>query len=137
MSGASKAEGEISARPRMADYRDDGDYPLRAFRIPAGWLVDYNQLYDMPFDHPMAWSVVCKDTLLMLRHVRRDVLVGLSWTPPEDPNGGYLLRVFKGDYCGQELHRFESRDRAAVIGEIERHAIGGFRFPPLGDQTAC
>jgi len=115
------------------------DYPLHALRIPAGWLVDYNQFYAMPFDHPMAWSVVCKDTLLMLRHMRCDVLIDLSWTPAEDPGGGYLLRAFEGDHCGKELHSFESRDHAAMIGEIERllEAIGGFRFPPLGDKAAC
>src|SRR5690606_2319500 len=115
------------------------DYPLHALRIPAGWLVEYNQFYDMPFDHPMAWSVVCKDTLLMLRHIRRDVLIDLNWTPAEDPDGGYLLRAFKGDHCGQELHSFESRDHVAMIGEIERllDAIGGFRFTPLGDKAAC
>lgn len=139
MSDASKSEDENAARPSMTDCREEGDCPLHPLRIPAGWLVEYNQFYTMPFDHPMAWSVVCKDTLLMLRHMRRDVLIDLSWTPAEDPEGGYLLRVFKGDHCGQELHRFESRDRAAVIGEIERllDAISGFRFPPLGDQTAC
>lgn len=116
----------------------DDEYPLSALRIPAGWLVDYNQFCTMPAEHPMAWSVVCKDTLLMLRHVRRDVLVDLSWTPAEDPDGGYWLRVFQHDHCGRELFSFESRDREAVIGEIERllEAIGSFRFAPLGDETA-
>lgn len=123
----------------MTGDREVEDYPLHSLRIPAGWLVEHNQFYTMPFDHPMAWSVVCKDTLLMLRHIRRDVLIDLSWTPAEDPDGAYLLRAFRGDHCGRELHCFESRDRGAVIGEIERllDAIGGFRFPPLGDQAAC
>lgn len=138
MSDAGKAEGEVSTRPGMADCREGGDYLLCALRIPAGWLAEYNQFYDMPFDHPMAWSVVCKDTLLMLKHMRRDVLVDLGWTPAEDTEGGYLLRVFESDHCGRELHRFESRDRAMVIGEIERllDAIGGFRFAPLGDGAS-
>lgn len=137
MSDVGKAEGEISARPSMTDCRDDGDYPLHPLRIPAGWLVEYNQFYDMAFDHPMAWSVVCKDTLLMLRHTRRDVLIDLSWTPAEAPDGAYLLRVFTGDHCGRELHCFGSRDRGAMIGELERvlDAIGGFRFPQLGDAA--
>ena len=115
------------------------DTPLHALRVPAGWLIEYNQFYDMPVDHPLAWSVVCKDSLLMFRHVRRDVLLDLSWAPAEDPDGGYLLRVLAGDHCGRELHRFESRDRAAVIGKIERllDAIGGFRFAPLGDEAVC
>ena len=108
-------------------------HPLHALRIPAGWLIEYNQFYAMPSDHPMAWSVVCKDSLLMLKHMRREVLVDLSWMPAEDPKGAYLLRVFKSDHWGEELHAFESRDRVAVITEIERllDEIGGFRFAPL------
>lgn len=114
----------------------NADHPLHALRIPAGWLVKYHQFYAMPFDHPMAWSIVCKDSLLMLQHMRRGVLVDLGWLPPEDPTGRYLLRVFKGDHCGEELHSFESRDRAAVITEIERllEDVGSFRFAALGDS---
>lgn len=124
----------------MTDHRQgmedlSADHLLHALRVPAGWLVEYNEFYAMPFDHPMAWSVVCKDSLLMLKHMRRGVLVDLSWLPAEDPTGRYVLRVFKSDHCGEELHAFETRDRVAVIAEIERllEEIGGFCFAPLGD----
>lgn len=111
------------------------DYQLIALRIPAGWLVEYNQFCEMPCDHPMAWSVVCKDSLLLLKHARRDVLADLSWTPAEDPDGAYWLRIFEGDHSGREIYSFQSRGRSAVIAEIEcsLDAIGAFRFAALGD----
>ena len=113
------------------------DYPRHALRIPPGWLVKYNEFYEVPADHPEAWSFACRGSLVMLSHPMRGVLVDLGWVPDEDPTGGYLLRVFEGDHLGRELQAFETRERATVIAKMERvlNDITSFRFSPLGDNS--
>ena len=53
------------------------DFPLRPLRVPEGWRVNYNDFCEVPFDHPQAWRYAFKDSLLMLAHERRGVLVDL------------------------------------------------------------
>ena len=51
------------------------DFPLRPLRITEGWRLGYNDFCDVPFDHPEAWRYAFKDSLLMLAHERRGMLV--------------------------------------------------------------
>lgn len=110
------------------------DFPLRRLRIPEGWRVNYNDFCEVPFDHPQAWRYAFKDSLLMLVHERRGVLVDLGWHPDQDAAGGYWLRVFEGDHTGIERHAFKTRDTEAVIAELERllDLINRGRFPVAG-----
>jgi len=110
------------------------DFPLRPLRIPEGWRLDYNDFCDVPFDHPEAWRYAFKDSLLMLTHERRGMLVDLGWHPDQDETGGYLLRVFEGDHAGVERHVFGTRDPATVTIELERllDVINRGRFPSSG-----
>lgn len=96
------------------------DYPLRAMRIPAGWRIDYNDFTETPLDHPEAWTLALKSSLLMLTHKRRGMMVDLGWYPDGEAHGGYWLRVFEGDHAGIERYSFETRDPATVIVELER-----------------
>ncbi len=110
------------------------DFPLRPLRITEGWRLGYNDFCDVPFDHPEAWRYAFKDSLLMLAHERRGMLVDLGWYPDGDASGGYLLRVFEGDHTGVERHVFETRDPSVVIAELERllDAINRGKFPATG-----
>jgi len=109
------------------------DFPLRPLRVPEGWRVNYNDFCEVPFDHPEAWRYAFKESLLMLAHERRGVLVDLGWYPDQDETGGYLLRVFEGDHAGVERHAFETRDPAVVTAELERllDALNRGKFPAV------
>lgn len=100
-----------------------GEYlPLHPLRIPSGWTLRHNNFVDAPFEHSW-WDY--SGVLLLAYHAEWDLLIDLSWLSgvPWKPNadaGCLLLRVMSGDRTGCELHRFESRDPAAVVTELER-----------------
>ena len=82
-------------------------------------MVEYNDFHEIEQDDPEAWRW-WKDSLLQLKHPRRDRLLDLGWRPPDEAEGRYVLHLFAGDWTGAELERFESRDREAIVAEIER-----------------
>lgn len=94
-------------------------HKLQPLRIPIGWSVEYNDFHAINQDDPVAWHWR-KDTLLQLKHARRDRLLDLSWHPPDDAEGRYRVRLFAGDFTGAELETFESRDRLELVAAIER-----------------
>src|SRR5690606_23722706 len=122
--------GELWRRrhQRRPDRRADGSWimrgeylPLHPLRIPSGWTLRHNNFVDAPFEHSW-WDY--SGVLLLAYHAEWDLLIDLSWLSgvPWKPNadaGCLLLRVMSGDRTGCELHRFESRDPAAVVTELE------------------
>ncbi|MEZ5970674.1 MAG: hypothetical protein R3C31_02545 [Hyphomonadaceae bacterium] len=94
---------------------------LQPLRIPIGWSVHYNDFHEIDQDDPEAWHWR-KENLLQLSHERRDRLLDLGWYPPDDANGRYVLVLHAHDFTGPELERFESRDRAEIVAEVERLA---------------
>ena len=94
-------------------------HKLQPLRIPIGWSVEYNDFHAIDQDDPEAWHW-WKDTLLQLKHARRDRLLDLSWHPPDDGEGSYRVLLFAGDFTGTELEQFKSRDRLEVVAAIER-----------------
>lgn len=101
-------------------------FPLQPLRIPMGWHVDYNNgLYEidpLPELVPEAdrWWVF-KEDMLQLTHPRSNRLLDLGWYPEGDLAGGhYGLVAYEGDFRGRLLHEFRSRDRLALVAEIER-----------------
>ena len=62
-----------------------------------------------------------KQDMLQLTHDHRNRLLDLGWYPEGDlVDGHYGLVIHEGDFQGRELHRFRTRDRLAVVAEIER-----------------
>lgn len=100
--------------------------PLQPLRIPAGWLVQYNNaFYEIEPDVNTVSATDCwwifKEDMLQLAHARHYRLLDLGWYPEGDlVNGCYRAVVHEGDFHGPELHSFESRDRHALVAEIER-----------------
>jgi len=97
------------------------EHRLQPLRIPIGWSVDYNDFHEIDQDDADAWHW-WKESLLQLNHERRGRMLDLGWYPPEDGSGRYVLVMHAGDFTGPELERFESRDRAEIVAEIERLA---------------
>jgi hypothetical protein len=102
------------------------DLRLQPLRIPAGWLVSYNNgLYEIDPDPVLVpesdrWWVF-KEDMLQMRHEATNRLLDLGWYPEGDLSGGaYGLVVHEGDFRGPELHRFSTRDRSALVAEVER-----------------
>lgn len=99
---------------------------LQPLRIPAGWLVSYNNgLYEIDPDPAIVpesdrWWIF-KEGMLQMRHDATNRLLDLGWYPEGDlAGGGYLLVIHECDFRGQELHRFTAQDRSAMVIEIER-----------------
>jgi hypothetical protein len=98
---------------------------LQPLRIPAGWGVEYNNgLYELdpsPEHVPEQdrWWLF-KEDMLQLRHKRRDRLLDLGWYPEGDLIQGHSgLVLYEGDFRGRLLHEFSTRDRMALVAEIE------------------
>ncbi|MEE2690242.1 MAG: hypothetical protein VX640_01760 [Pseudomonadota bacterium] len=95
------------------------DEPLQALRIPEGWTVDYNAFCEVDVGHPDAWTLL-KESLLQLRHERRNRLLDLGWYPEGEPDGRFVLRTYEGDCAGRQLREDETRKRADIVRVIER-----------------
>jgi hypothetical protein len=65
-----------------------------------------------------------KEDLLQLTCERHGRLLDLGWYPDGDISGGaYRVVVYAGDFCGNCLHSFSSRERHTIVAEIERLLI--------------
>jgi hypothetical protein len=99
---------------------------LQPLRVPAGWLVSYNNgLYEIDPDPAVVPELdrwwVFKQDMLQMRHEATNRLLDIGWYPEGDlVSGGYGLVVHEGDFRGPELHRFATRDRLALVAEVER-----------------
>jgi hypothetical protein len=98
---------------------------LQPLRVPTGWGVEYNNgLYEVDPSAQVAEADRCwlfKQDMLLMRHERRNRLLDVGWYPDGDlQEGEYRLVVHEGDFRGPRLHEFATRDRLALVAEIER-----------------
>jgi hypothetical protein len=102
------------------------DVPHQPLRIPAGWLVTYNngpyEIDPRPDAIPSGdRRLIFKEDLLQMKHLRTDRLLDVGFDPEGDLEAGeYQLVVYEGDFRGRLLHEFSTRDRACLVEEIER-----------------
>ena len=104
------------------------DAPLQSLRIPAGWKIEYNSLFEIdplpdliPTDHH-SWFF--KEDMLQMKHQDGDRLLDVGWYPDGDlERGEYAVHIHEGDWHGRLLHEFRTRDRRALVAEIERLLI--------------
>ncbi len=96
---------------------------IQDLKISQGWLVNYNQFYDM---EPTKESVESLDTyfnedILQFTHERNDRLIDLGWTPENNwDEGSFNLVLYQGDFNGKLLYQLRTKDRGEVIAEINR-----------------
>jgi predicted enzyme related to lactoylglutathione lyase len=117
------AEGNvIGNRPAYQNM----NIPLQPLRIPAGWLIEYNNgLYECdPLPESIAAEArpwLFKEDMLQIKHLRRNRLLDLGWYPEGDlVAGAFTVVVYEGDFRGALLHEFRSADRQIIVAEIER-----------------
>ncbi len=101
-------------------------FALQPLRVPAGWRIEYNNgLFEVDPSPELVpeqdrWWLFKQDMLQMM-HERRDRLLDLGWYPESDlERGHYGLVVYEGNFRGRLLHEFSTRDRLALVAEIER-----------------
>src|SRR4051812_29295987 len=99
------------------------NFPLQPLRIPSGWLVDFNTFSEVDPSTSLGPDAALwrKQDLLQAVHLRRDRVLDLGWYPDGDvAAGAYRVVLHAGDLRGPLLHEFESRERLAVVAEVER-----------------
>ncbi len=93
--------------------------PLQPLRIPAGWVVDYNDLREADPSPQSVAALLLREDLLQLRHPKAGVLVDVGWYGDAD-SGEFAVYVQAGNFRGERLHEFRSRDRLVIVAEVER-----------------
>ena len=92
---------------------------LQPLRIPAGWMIEYNDLREADPSPQSFDAQVLREDLLQLKHSMTGVLVDVGWYGDAEL-GEFAIHVHRGDFSGERLHEFRSRDRHALVAEIER-----------------
>jgi hypothetical protein len=65
--------------------------------------------------------VIFKEDMVQMRHPRANRLLDLGWCQEGDlEHGHYALVLYEGDFRGRLIHQFNTRDRLALVAEIER-----------------
>lgn len=94
---------------------------LQALRVTSGWRIDYHAFYDVPLTRANVQAGIQKQNLLQAKHDRHDILLDLGFVPEGDfKRGAYKLAVYRGDFTGELLHAFSSREKRRIVAEIER-----------------
>jgi len=111
--------------------------PLQPLRIPAGWLVSWNTLFEVdPTEENVRHGYFCGSSLFSSVHHHRRLGIDVEWRPEGDPAGEYRLAVeyapWERTETGRRLkvapldfraarvvHEFRTRDRTAWVRELE------------------
>jgi hypothetical protein len=98
----------------------DADNPsLQPLRVMEGWQVVYNRgFYEIdPTTETLEAAWLFDDDMLTLRHEKYNCLLDLGWNFSANE---YLLQLYEGDFRGQQLYEYRTKDRMALVDEIER-----------------
>ena len=93
--------------------------PLQPLRIPAGWVVQYNDLRKADVSLHAINADWLREDLLQIKHPASNVLVDVGWYGDAE-SGEFVIYVQDGDFQGRSLHEFRSRDRLSIVAEVER-----------------
>lgn len=99
---------------------------LQPLRIPVGWKVEWNTFVELDASQELVEKVdgwFSGGTLLLLTRKNRGVKYSLdmSWLPEwEWETGGFHICAYKGEQMDVLMCEFRSKDRLAVVREIEK-----------------
>ena len=117
---------------------DTPEVPLQPLRIPPGWRVNWNTLFEIdPTPESAARGFFGGSSLFAATSVLHRSAIDIEWRPEDDPAGSYYLRVLyapwkrtpKGrrvndgrlDFDWTDpVHTFETRSRSALVAELEK-----------------
>lgn len=115
--------------------------PYQPLRIPPGWRIDWNTLFEVdPTEDTARAGFFGGSSLFAASNEHLRLSVDLEWRPEDDPAGEYLLSVMyvpwertengrrrKGElnYRNARLvHSFRTRVRAELVTELETVFLG-------------
>ena len=105
---------------------------LQPLRIPAGWLIELNALYELD---PSEETADDFGVLFSARNEYRRFWIGVEWLPELDPSGCFHLLVeyapwerteggrrrdrppHRGD--AKPVHEFQTRSRLDLVRELD------------------
>lgn len=113
--------------------------PLQTLRIPAGWRISWNTLFELdPTDENVRRGFFGGSSLFNAVHEGLRLRLDLAWQPEDDPAGEYRLTVEYAPWprtaSGRRrkdlpvefnaestvvAHEFCTRDRAELVRELE------------------
>ena len=107
---------------------NDFPYPLQPLRVPGGWSITVNTLFDVePGPATMQWF---SSALLLWGHCRDSgYCFNSHFEPEDDPDGEFVLEMFRVRYDrqgqavkGRELFLgdFRTRSKTDFVERVER-----------------
>jgi hypothetical protein len=113
------------------------DLRLQPLRVPAGWLIDWNTLYEVdPSEGPLDGGYFGGSSLFLASHMHRRFLIDVGWQPEDDPRGCYRMLVVYAPWdrtpkgrrkkveglgfdWANPVHEFQTRFRPELVKELE------------------
>jgi hypothetical protein len=109
----------VNASGTLVDPERVKPQPLR---ITSGWRVAMrNHFFEIdPSPELVRNLTLFNQTMLVLKHDQRGHLLDLGWSEElEFESGEYALTVYEGDYDGEVVYAFRSKDRMEIVRKIE------------------
>lgn len=92
----------------------------QSIRIPAGWLVEFNDWHKVDVDDHDAFDWL-KEDLIQIRHVVSGRLVDAGWYGGSGPDGAFVVQLIGSDLdWDKPLAKFRLRDRLATVAALEK-----------------
>ena len=124
---AQYAEEQVRDSRRDIPWR--GSPPLQPLRIPAGWVVELNDLREADASDQSVAAGWLREDLLQLKHAGAGILIDVGWYG-DFGSGQFAIYVMEGDFDGRRVHEFRSREQRAVVAELERLLQSPFLYRP-------
>jgi hypothetical protein len=105
--------------------------PLQPLRLPAGWIVEYNDFREVDPPGGSVGSDWLREDLLQLKHAATGILIDVGWYGEGD-SGEFAVYIKEGDFHGKCLGELRSRDRQHVVAEVERLLLAHSGDRPSG-----
>jgi len=122
------SQGILPARDREFSIKElVPPFRLQPLKIYSGWTVRHNTFTEtdpikLPPDRPEMWTSLTED-LLRLENDDHDE-IRLGWEPAGDPNGRFVLQVFKDGDKEHPTRTIETRKKEEIVDWIEWATLG-------------
>jgi hypothetical protein len=93
--------------------------PLQAIRVPVGWVVDFNDLFQVEASSESYERGFLKEDLLQLRHIETNAFIDVGWYGAGPPEGQFGIHVHEKDFTGLLLEEHQTASRPAMIAMLE------------------
>jgi hypothetical protein len=104
------------------------DSELEPLKIPSGWKVVINKFYNIDPETLHELNLSAEDTtwmffdntLLLLEHTTRELVLDMGWYPMWEPDGNYGLVVFKLKNSEQKFLEKSSKSKKEIVDLINK-----------------